>query len=361
MDNIIPYQEVKLENQSVDEIVEDIGILKKIEEASKFEIGRRLVYLKETCKRGEYLPKLEEVGISQQDACDYRNIYIRFGNHVNLRGLGLGKFKTLFRIPNGSEEEYLNKISDPNEVTAKQLREEIEKLKQEKEQEKLAREALIDSNQQLQAQLEKEKGKVEIKEIEVTPKDYYENKQELKTKENELRRKEEELRRKEREIQEQQNKLKEKETELIQREIELNSKEKEIDKREKLVNEKEKELYSVKMQENEVKVQEIIWYEELISTPIGFPIYSLKTDSKPTYHLYFEPTSRCWFNTVKEFDEEISKLKKKYRKMIKYFHPDNKETGDKEKFRIIQESWEVAEDENKEIRENIEDDYDMPF
>ena len=113
--------------------------------------------------------------------------------------------------------------------------------------------------------------------------------------------------------------------------------------------------------ENEIKIQEIIWYGELISTPIGFPIYSLKTDSKPTYHLYFEPTSRCWFNTVKEFDEEAFKLKKKYRKMIKYFHPDNKETGDKEKFRIIQESWEVAEDENKEIRENIEDDYDMPF
>ena len=43
MDNIIPYQEVKLECQTVDEIVEDIGILKKIEESSKFEIGRRLV------------------------------------------------------------------------------------------------------------------------------------------------------------------------------------------------------------------------------------------------------------------------------------------------------------------------------
>lgn len=62
MQDIVSYTKITLENQSVDEIVEDIGILKKIEEASKFEIGRRLVYLKETCKHGEYLPKLEGVG-----------------------------------------------------------------------------------------------------------------------------------------------------------------------------------------------------------------------------------------------------------------------------------------------------------
>lgn len=157
----------------------------------------------------------------------------------------------------------------------------------------------------------------------------------------------------------QSTKLKEKETELIQREIELNSKEKEIDKREKLVNEKEKELYSFKMQENEVKVQEIIWYEELISTIESIPMYSLKSDSKMTHYYYFTP--KRWFDTIEEFDKEISNIKKKYRKMIKYFHPDNKETGDELKFRIIQEAWEVAEAENMAIREDIEDDYDMPF
>lgn len=170
MSELIPYQEIKLENQSVDEIVEDIGILKKIEEASKFEIGRRLVYLNETCKHGEYLPKLKEVGINQSEDSRYRNFFLRFGKYDNCHTLGTGKIRELLRIPDGKEEEYLNKISDPNEVTAKQLREEIEKLKQEKEQEKLAREALINSNKQLQEQLEKKK--VEYKEIPTAPDDY---------------------------------------------------------------------------------------------------------------------------------------------------------------------------------------------
>ena len=111
MNNIIPYQEVKLENQSVDEIVEDIGILKKIEEASKFEIGRRLAYLKETCKRGEYLPKLEEIGIRQQLANEYINFFTRFGKYYNCSTLGIGKTRELLRIPKGSEEEYLNKVN----------------------------------------------------------------------------------------------------------------------------------------------------------------------------------------------------------------------------------------------------------
>lgn len=174
--DIIPYQEVKLENQTVDEIVEDIGILKKIEEASKFEIGRRLVYLKETCKHGEYLPKLEKIGIYQSHASQYINFYVRYGKYTNLYTLGLGKMRELLRIPKGSEEEYLNKLSDPNEVTAKQLREEIDKLKQEKEQEKLAKDVLIKNNQQLQEQLEREKKTKKTEyitnEVVVEPSDY---------------------------------------------------------------------------------------------------------------------------------------------------------------------------------------------
>lgn len=226
MSELIPYQEIKLENQSVDEIVEDIEILKKIEEASKFEIGRRLVYLKETCKHGEYLPKLEGIGIRQQLANEYINFFARFGKYPNLGTLGIGKTRELLRIPKGSEEEYLTKLPNPNEITAKQLREEIEKLKkendklkQEKQTEENAKNIVIENNLELQKQLEKEKTKKpEIKEIEVqvTPDDYYRNKQELKEKENELCRKEEELRRKEREIQEQQNKLKEQDERMKQ-------------------------------------------------------------------------------------------------------------------------------------------------
>lgn len=174
--DIIPYQEVKLENQSVDEIVEDIGILKKIEEASKFEIGRRLVYLKETCKHGEYLPKLEEVGIDRRLANEYINFFTRFANVQQVGHLGIRKMRELLRIPKGSEEEYLNKIPNPNEVTAKQLREEIDRLKHEKEQEKLAKEVLIKNNQELQEQLEKEKKTKKTEyitnEVVVEPSDY---------------------------------------------------------------------------------------------------------------------------------------------------------------------------------------------
>lgn len=177
--DIIPYQEVKLENQSVDEIVEDIGILKKIEEASKFEIGRRLVYLKETCKHGEYLPKLEEIGLTRATASIYVNFYCRFGQLSNVVGtqhLGYQKIRELLRIPKGSEEEYLNKIPNPDEVTAKQLREEIDKLREEKEQEKLAKEVLIKNNQELQEQLEKEKKTKKTEyitnEVVVEPSDY---------------------------------------------------------------------------------------------------------------------------------------------------------------------------------------------
>lgn len=179
MRDIVSYTKITLENQTVDEIVEDIGILKKIEEASKFEIGRRLVYLKETCKHGEYLPKLEGVGIYREHASVYRNFYLQFGemsNRTNLYGFGIGKMRELLRIPKGSEEEYLNKIPDPNEVTAKQLREEIDRLKQEKEQEKLVKDVLIKNNEELQRQLEKEKKTKKTEyitnEVVVEPSDY---------------------------------------------------------------------------------------------------------------------------------------------------------------------------------------------
>lgn len=176
MKDIVSYRKITLENQTVDEIVEDIGILKKIEEASKFEIGRRLVYLKETCKHGEYLPKLEEIGINREDSRVYIAFFDRFGNYTHVCNLGRRKISELLRIPKGSEEEYLNKIPDPNEVTGKQLREEIDKLKQEKEQEKLAKDVLIKNNQQLREQLEREKKTKKTEyitnEVVVEPSDY---------------------------------------------------------------------------------------------------------------------------------------------------------------------------------------------
>lgn len=94
-----------------------LHVKKKVEEASKFEIGRRLVYLKETCKHGEYLPKLEAIGISSQESSEYTNYFLRFSVKVPHWGnLSRSKIRELLRIPKGKEEEYLNKISAPEEV-----------------------------------------------------------------------------------------------------------------------------------------------------------------------------------------------------------------------------------------------------
>lgn len=40
-------------------------------------------------------------------------------------------------------------------------------------------------------------------------------------------------------------------------------------------------------------------------------------------------------------------IKKAYRKLAKMYHPDNKETGDAEKFKECSEAFSVLSDENK--------------
>lgn len=178
MSELIPYQEIKLENQSVDEIWEDVEVLTNLMNFSRYERARRLIYLKETCNHGEYLARLKELNISSQEASEDTRFYTRYSNKFpqwgNLK-LKRSKVRTLLELSN-EDEIYLDEIPNVDKITSKQLREEIEKLKQEKEQERLANEALINSNQQLQEQLEKEKNtkKVEYRtnEIIVDPPDY---------------------------------------------------------------------------------------------------------------------------------------------------------------------------------------------
>ena len=114
--------------------------------------------------------------MTRDETSRYIQFFTRFGNVDNCQHLGTGKIRELLRIPKGKEEEYLNKIPNPNEVTAKQLREEIDRLKHEKEQEKLAKEVLIKNNQELQEQLEKEKKTKKTEyitnEVVVEPSDY---------------------------------------------------------------------------------------------------------------------------------------------------------------------------------------------
>lgn len=178
MNDIIPYQEVKLESQSVDEIWEDVEVLTNLISFSRYERARRLTYLKEECKHGEYLDKLKELGISSQEASEDTRFYARYSNKFPQWGslkLKRSKVRALLELSN-EDERYLDEIPDIDKVTAKQLREEIEKLKQEKEQERLAKEVVIQNNQQLQDQLEKEQKtkKVEYRtnEVEVPPNDY---------------------------------------------------------------------------------------------------------------------------------------------------------------------------------------------
>ena len=178
MSELIPYQEVKLESQSVEEIWEDVEVLTNLMNFSRYERARRLIYLKETCNHGEYLARLKELNISSQEASEDTRFYTRYSNNFpqwgNLK-LKRSKVRTLLELSN-EDEIYLDTIPNVDKITSKQLREEIEKLKQEKEQERLAKEVVIKNNQDLQEQLEKEKNtkKVEYRtnEIIVDPPDY---------------------------------------------------------------------------------------------------------------------------------------------------------------------------------------------
>ena len=199
---------------------------KKVEVArGVIELGQILIETKEKLPHGSWIKWLEDsrVGFSDSTARKYMKIardpQIVHGMTI-LDNLSLNKLYTLASAPEEVKEDVANsKDKEEAEKKIKEYEEQIKKLKREKQTEENAKNIVIESNLELQKQLEKEKTKKpEIKEIEVqvTPDDYYRNKQELKEKENELCRKEEELRRKEREIQEQQNKLKEQDERMKQ-------------------------------------------------------------------------------------------------------------------------------------------------
>lgn len=199
---------------------------KKVEVArGVIELGQILIETKAKLPHGSWIKWLEDsrVGFKDSTARKYMKIandpQIVHGMNV-LDSLSLNKLYTLASAPEEVKEDVANsKDKEEAEKKIKEYEEQIKKLKQEKQTEENAKNIVIESNLELQKQLEKEKTKKpEIKEIEVqvTPDDYYRNKQELREKENELRRKEEELRKKEREIQEQQNKLKEQDERMKQ-------------------------------------------------------------------------------------------------------------------------------------------------
>ena len=81
--------------------------------------------------------------------------------------------------------------------------------------------------------------------------------------------------------------------------------------------------------------------------PMAEEVKMFREMMKPEYYsmslTYWDKMGRgTYFEGV--YEEERAK----YLKMIKYFHPD-KPTGDKEKFREIQEAWEMAKEDFYDI------------
>ena len=116
----------------------------------------------------------KRVGFKRVQACKYIKIYEELGDSyttsVRLDDLSLNKLYTLASAPEEVKEDVAN--SKDKEEAEKKIKEYEERLKQEK----LAREALIKNNLDLQEQLDKEKKtkKVEYREIPTAPDDYEE-------------------------------------------------------------------------------------------------------------------------------------------------------------------------------------------
>lgn len=105
------------------------------------------------------------------------------------------------------------------------------------------------------------------------------------------------------------------------------------------------------------KAQEEIWYDEMLETPFQpMALFGDNPFREPSYWCYFVAHVQSEKNVLsKELNDKLSaKMKTKYRKMCKYFHPDNLKTGDAEKFRLINKAWEDANIANKEWSEILQ-------
>lgn len=104
------------------------------------------------------------------------------------------------------------------------------------------------------------------------------------------------------------------------------------------------------------KPQEEIWYDEMLETPLQpMALFGGNPFREPSYWCYFVAHVQSEGKVLsKELNDKLSeKMKTKYRKMAKYFHPDMP-TGDAEKFRLINKAWEDANIANKEWSEILQ-------
>ena len=276
---------------------------KKVEVArGVIELGQILIESKEKLPHGSWIKWLEDsrVNFTERQAQKYMRVYEELGNTNHqfvFDQLSLNKLYTLASAPDEVKEDVANsKDKEEAERKIKEYEEQIKKLKQEKQIEENAKNIVIESNLELQKQLEKEKTKKpEIKEIEVqvTPDDYYRNKQELKEKENELCRKEEELRRKEREIQEQQNKLKEQ------------------DERMKQYQEIQERLVGLGIDEEDgnTEYNKALALLQDLSSKVGYLIIKDIPPAKYKPCLKFEDTKKEYSKILDEIDKWINELR----------------------------------------------------
>lgn len=149
---------------------------KKVEVArGVIELGQILIDTKEGLQHGQWIKWLEDsrVGFTERQSQKYMKITRELGN-TNHRfvfdQLSLNKLYTLASAPEEVKEDVAN--SKDKEEAEKKIKEYEEQLKQEK----LAKEVLIKSNQDLQEQLEKEKKTKKTEyitnEVVVEPSDY---------------------------------------------------------------------------------------------------------------------------------------------------------------------------------------------
>lgn len=140
------------------------------------ELGQILIDTKEGLQHGQWIKWLEDsrVNFTERQAQKYMRVYKELGNTNHqfvFDQLSLNKLYSLASAPEEIKEEIIH--SKDKEEAERKIKEYEEKLKQEKE----ARNKVIQSNLELQKQLEKEKSKPEkikevVVEVEVDKTDY---------------------------------------------------------------------------------------------------------------------------------------------------------------------------------------------
>ena len=143
----------------------EISHHKQIAGQSIWEIGRRLIHVKENdLTHGEFGKWLDSVKISHSQARKFMTIAQRLSNRSTLNDLGTTALYLIATLPEEAREEQIQRIEDGDNPTVRELRDVTKKLKLSQQ----ANELLRGENEALKA------SKVEVREIikEVIPDDY---------------------------------------------------------------------------------------------------------------------------------------------------------------------------------------------